>query len=341
MHPTFIWMFGHFYENYVNDSCFSKNNETINESVNTHEIVERKNLDKINKPSTMVLKRKRVYYFTPKYFSNDTSYLIQKIHHFYTKRFKENSNFNIDPECYLINKSFEKPPFQAEQPNVDQNISYPILECESVSNSFISENYNNTDNIEKDYFGIHVLSHALDILRQYLIFPFAITELVSNSVKATENGPIHNSCDSCVKDNSTTQQVDIYSLDDESFEDFCLMEEETKLQRSPRSFLIKETESEILKHNEKDNLNGYDDQYLTPLDKNLNKNTEFSDFSEKLSFEPVMNEKKCELKKFWKMHSHKKQFQEFIVSENSELSFSKLISMLFKIHEIPVKKEIK
>ncbi|GFV55494.1 uncharacterized protein TNCV_3776801 [Trichonephila clavipes] len=336
MPPTFIWLYRDLIENYRHDSPFIKSNVKNDETNKNDDTVERKSLDPFNKPSSMVLRRKRVYYFTPKYFSNDKSNLIKQMQHFYTNNLKENinSNFNADSEYYLIRKRMEKPVSQVEEINVEQSIFYPNKECGNVSKNFASENLDYKANTRNDYFGIHFLSQALDVFRHYLIFPFVIPEVISGSFNA-ENGQIQNPNDSSLKDNSEFQKVNVYSLDDESFEDFCLKQEETKLQRIPRSFLLNEKESEIFEHNEKHRLKEFDEQYLTPLDKNLAENNSFPRFSEKFLIEPVLTEYKRELKKDWNSESSQKKFQESVVSEKSNLSFSKVIRMLLKIHEEP------
>ncbi|GFR27539.1 uncharacterized protein TNCT_739331 [Trichonephila clavata] len=339
MPPTVIWLYRDLIENYRHDSPFIKSNEKTDETNKKHDTVERKRLDHFNKPSSMVLRRKRVYYFTPKYFSNDKSNLIKQMQHFYNNNLKENTNtnFNADSEYYLISKRMEKPVSQAKELNIEQSIFYPNMECEYVSKNFVSENFDCKANTKSDYFGIHFLSHALDVFRHYLILPFIIPDVISGSFNTDQ---IQNPNDSNMKDSSELQKVDAYSLDDESFEDFCLKEEETKLQRTPRTFLLSEQESEILEHNEKHRVKEFDEQYLTPLDKNLAENNSFPRFSEKFLIEPVLTKYKRELKKDWNAESRQKKFQESVASENSNLSFSKLIRMLLKIHEEPSDRKV-
>ncbi|GIY55879.1 hypothetical protein CDAR_584891 [Caerostris darwini] len=212
----------------------------------------------VYKPSFLSKQKKKVFYFTPQYFSRENPDFKDKVYTFQMRLQNEKyPDFHIDYDYHVITDSHEN---LSLNKNILRNGS---LKHGNITDKLYSERFVMKSDDKNQQSVIPAKIHIFDILHHYLTFPFVVLNELYGLFKFIDVlNPEHKQDDSFSSDlnDMNLSNVDIYRMDDEIFEAFCLFQDE-KREEHPRDFLLKSDKSEIPKIIE-ENKNNQDD-FLT------------------------------------------------------------------------------
>ncbi|GBO04400.1 hypothetical protein AVEN_127177-1 [Araneus ventricosus] len=241
-----LWVYRKFVESRLNVPPFCADKEKCNRSYCDPKFDETNSLELFEDSPRQwkkapTFQKKRVFYFSPSYFSKDESITVDSIYKFYLKSLYENySRYNTDSKYHYIAKTDE------DERSVS---SFQDGKC-NIQETFPPEKYarNRTDlekqlknDVANQRCASLLIGQALDILHYYSIFPFYVTKMIFGSHNA---GYYYVKYQDTSDLNLKSPDTDIYSVDDLTFENFCLQEVEENIKEPPSNLLLKGTECE-------------------------------------------------------------------------------------------------
>ncbi|KAF8766838.1 hypothetical protein HNY73_019863 [Argiope bruennichi] len=251
------WLYQKLVLIHLNKPLFPSDKDKNNESVCGPKLDATYNLDKNNEPlydakfnrdnlepsddltnqwkNAPIFKKKRVYYFSPSYFSKEESNTMDSIYKFYLNTsYESNSSYNADTKYYSVTKPCEDEKNVFDFQDKKYNFQEKPSSEKRASNRTESEE-KSLNGVEKIHCASPLTSQVLDTLHYYLIFPFCVSK------KVFDGNHIGQNCAKCPNKsefNIQSPDVDVYNVDDQTFEDLCLREIEENNETAPSSLLL-------------------------------------------------------------------------------------------------------